>query len=91
MAPKKIYKSTLVNLCRQLTPLQFDMGDPFHGQLTAVKTRYRITGSSVELNELTCFLKVYRSPGYEFSLDRRLKYFHKLLKQAFSPLLAKQF
>ena len=41
--PKKIYRSTWVNLCMQLTSLQFDMGDPFHGQLTAVKTRYPLT------------------------------------------------
>ena len=25
-----------VNLCMQLTSLQFDTGDPFYGQLTAV-------------------------------------------------------
>ena len=35
----------LVNLCMrmQLTPLQFDIRDPFHGQLTAVKARHPLT------------------------------------------------
>ena len=42
----------------------------------------RIEGSSVELIEVTCVFIVYRSPGYGFSLDRRLKYFGKLLEQA---------
>ena len=33
----------LVNLCLLLTPLQFDIRDPFHGQLTAVKTWHPLT------------------------------------------------
>ena len=33
--------------------------DPFHGHLTALRTRYdHIVGSGVELVELTCFLKL---------------------------------
>ena len=28
-----------------LTPLQFDIRDPFYGQLTAVKTKHRMTTS----------------------------------------------
>ena len=26
--------------------LQFDMGDPFHGQVTATKTRYPLTSTT---------------------------------------------
>ena len=39
----QVYRSSWVNLCMQLTSLQFDMGDIFHGQLTAVKSRYPLT------------------------------------------------
>ena len=40
-----------------------------------------IAGSSAEIIEGHEFLKVNRWPGYGFLLDRRLKYFHKLLEQ----------
>ena len=49
----------------------------------------RIAGLSVELTEVTCFfLLIYRWPCYGFSFDRKLKYFHKILKQA-KPGLAR--
>ena len=58
---KKIYWSISVNLCTQLTSLQFDVGDPFHGhwQLSKQGIRWpalhdRIAGLSVEFTEVTC-------------------------------------
>ena len=73
----------------QLTLLQFDMEDPFHGhwQLSKQGIHWPVshdhtTGSSVELTKVTYFFEVYCWPGYEFSLDYRLKYFHNLLEQA---------
>ena len=61
--PKKIHRSTWVNLSMQLRSLDFDIWDTFHGQLTAVKTRSLLTsitwsGSSVELAKFTCFLSL---------------------------------
>lgn len=48
-----------------LTSLQFDIRDPFHGQLTAVKSRCPLTsitwpyrGLRLELIEVKCFLKL---------------------------------
>ena len=52
--PKKIYRSTWVNLCKQLTSLQFDMADPFHSQLTTVKTRYSLTSITWPYRVLKC-------------------------------------
>ena len=80
--------STWVNLCMQLTSMQFDIRDPFHGKLTAV-SMYPLTSIAWPYHGLKgkthrghVFFKVYRWPGNGFSLDRRLKYFHKILKQA---------
>ena len=80
--PKKIYRSTWVNLCMQLISLQFDMEDPFHGhwQLSEQGVHWPVShdcivGSSLELTKVMYFLKLHRWPGYRFSLDRRLKYF----------------
>ena len=59
--------------------------DPFHGHLTAVKTRYdHILGSCVELFEVACFFEGNRSPSNSFLLDRRLEYFYK---KSSAPLL----
>ena len=41
--PKKLYRLTWVNFRMQLTSLQFDVGNPFYCQLTAVKARYLLT------------------------------------------------
>ena len=48
----------LVNLCMQLTPLQFDLRDPSHGQMTAVKTRHPLTSITLpwaQFIEVACF------------------------------------
>ena len=54
--PKKINRSTWVNLCMQLTSLQFDMRDPFHGQLElkSVRPQWQTdesVGSLVDLDQ----------------------------------------
>ena len=76
------------------TSMQFDIGDPFYGQLTAVKSRYSLTsttwpyrGVRLELIEVKCFCEVDRWPSYGFSLDRKLKCLPKLLEQAKQPVL----
>ena len=79
----------LVNLCMQLTPLQFDIRDPIHGRLTAVKTRHLLASITWPYRGLKCrthrgcvFFQVERWLGYGFLFDCRLKYFHRLLEQA---------
>ena len=47
MAPKE---NIQVNLCMQVTSLQFNMRDPFDSQLTAAKTKYPLTS----LTWVTC-------------------------------------
>ena len=44
----------LVNLCLQLTPLQFDIRDSFHCQSIAVKTRHPLTSITWPYRELKC-------------------------------------
>ena len=55
------------------TSLQFDIGDPFYGQLTAVKSRYPLTsttwpyrGLRLELIEVKCFLKLTADQVMDF-------------------------
>ena len=57
-----------------LASLQFDMGDPFHCQLTAVTTQGircpishdSIADSSEELTEVTCYLKLTADQVMDF-------------------------
>ena len=51
---KKINRSTWVNLRMQLTSLQFNIKDPFHGQLAAVTTRYPLTSIPWPYRGLRC-------------------------------------
>ena len=71
--------------------MQFNIGDPCYGQLTAVKSRYQyhmtISRAQVGTHRGKVLFEVGRIAGYGFSLDRGLKCFPKLLEQAKQPLL----
>ena len=43
MAPTENIQVNLGQLMHAASSVQFAMGDPFHGQSTAVKTRYPLT------------------------------------------------
>ena len=82
----KKYTLTWVNLCIQLTSLQFNMGDPFHGQLTAVKTRYPLTSIAWPYCGLKCrinrflFLFIYQrrlvksSPNFQLTMHLNFRW-----------------
>ena len=63
-----------------LTYLQFDIQDPFYDQLTAVRSRYPLTSNTWPYCGLRLEPIQVKWPGYWFSLDRGLTYFHKLLE-----------
>ena len=67
----KIHRSTWVKLilCIQLTSLQFDKEDPFHGQLTAVTTRYPLNSIAWPYRRLKC--RTHRGHAFlKFTADQ---------------------